>query len=71
MTALDDATVTGGAAYLAMDGERSGILVLDGTGEVNLGKALREGAPASAAATIEGWFNVKEWAENAVLFEQK
>lgn len=71
MDALDHASATGGVSYLATDGERSGIAVLDGTGSLNLGKALQEGKPASVSATVGGWFNINEWVEGAVLFEQK
>ena len=71
MTALDDASATGGVTYMATDGERSGIAVLDGTGTLNLGKAIQEGEPSSLSATVEGWFYVEKWVEGAVLFEQK
>mgnify|MGYP001241660670 FL=1 len=56
---------------MATDGERSGIAVLDGTGTLNLGKAIQEGEPSSLSATVEGWFYVEKWVEGAVLFEQK
>lgn len=59
MTALDDASATGGVTYMATDGERSGIAVLDGTGTLNLGKAIQEGEPSSLSATVEGWFYVE------------
>lgn len=71
MDALDHASATGGITYLSTDGERSGVAVLDGTGSLNLGKALQEGKPASMSATVGGWFNIKEWVEGAALFEQK
>ena len=71
MTALDDASATGGGTYMATDGERAGIAVLDGTGTLNLGKAIQEGEPSSLSATVEGWFYVEKWVEGAVLFEQK
>ena len=67
MTALDDASATGGVTYMATDGERSGIAVLDGTGTLNLGKAIQEGEPSSLSATVEGWFYVEKWVEGAVL----
>lgn len=71
MNAMDNGRISGGR-YIEQHQSRKGVLSLDGSGMMELGRyAVLPGSPIGNALTFEGWFNLTQWKEGAYLFKKE